>query len=320
MKPDTRGRDINGVCRAASDGPPQILIVDSERETRETLTAALIQDGFMVEAASSAEEAIAKAGDRLFDFAILGLQLPDRPGLDVARVLVAGVGHGRFVLIGNELTVSTSVEAMKLGAVDVLEKPIAVDTLLGIVRNHTIGSPHHGPSSTPVAALHPIRVPEMCGPPRSAAQRWTMHVLKACQCEDDLKTLKNWAKSVGVSYSSLCESCRLLGIRPHDARDFVRALWVVVRCSAEQCAPETLLDVSDRRTLRAFLEKAGPRFISRTPTIDQFLRDQRFIPYDNEGVRTIRRCFRCPSDERDRGRAPRPQEGGLFRGDEEQPL
>lgn len=307
----------------APNAAPLILIVDDDRETRETLTTAFTREGFNVESAGSAHEAIAKASRRAFQFAILGLQLPDGPGLDIARFLLARTGHWRFVLIGDDLTVPASVEAMKLGAVDVLEKPLAINTLIDIVRDHTT-EPYREPRAFgPGRELGPIQVPHLCGPPRSAAQRWAMHVLKACQSEDDVKTLKNWARSLGVSYSSLCESCRLLGIRPHDARDFARALWVVVRCSVEQCSPGTLLDVSDRRTLRAFLAKAGPRFLSHTPTMDQFLRDQSFIAHDNEGVRAIRKCFRCTplNSESDPGHAPRPTGGTvLFRGDEEQPL
>src|SRR5205823_11730656 len=66
-----------------------------------------------------------------------------------------------------------------------------------------------------------------------------------------------WAAYVGVSTSSLSESCRLLGIHPRDARDLMRLLRALIQSSAHGCEPETLLLVSDRRTLKALLDRAG---------------------------------------------------------------
>jgi hypothetical protein len=129
--------------------------------------------------------------------------------------------------------------------------------------------------------------------PTSAAERWAIYVLRACASTGDLKTLEAWAGCVGVSYSSLRESSSLLGIRPHDARDFTRVLRAVMQSALEDCSPWVLLDVSDSRTLRSLLERSGmsaavqPGEIS----VEQFLSAQRFVPSGNAGLRVLRKLL-----------------------------
>jgi hypothetical protein len=129
--------------------------------------------------------------------------------------------------------------------------------------------------------------------PASTAERWAMYVFRACAAAGDLKTLEAWAECVGVSYSSLRESCSLLGIRPHDARDLTRMLRAVMRSTLDDCPPSALLDVSDSRTLRILLERSGvaggacPVEIS----VEQFLSRQRFVPTGNAGVRVLRKLL-----------------------------
>jgi hypothetical protein len=69
--------------------------------------------------------------------------------------------------------------------------------------------------------------------------------------------LQEWGHRVKVSYSTLCETCRLLGFRPLEARDFARALNALRAATRYGCAPEVLLNVSRRRFLRALSAKAG---------------------------------------------------------------
>lgn len=149
--------------------------------------------------------------------------------------------------------------------------------------------------------------------PRSMAERWAVRVLKAAESDGDIKTLAEWARQVGVSYSSLCESCRLLGIQPHDARDFARMLRVQVQSGRHRCQPEALLDVSDRRTLNRLLERAG---FERDPirwldSIDEFLQRQQFVVSSNQGLLALRRLLhgRCEPPAHERERSPRAPAG-----------
>src|SRR5580765_36522 len=71
------------------------------------------------------------------------------------------------------------------------------------------------------------QVPEIARP-TSVAERWASYVLGACKAERDLKTIGIWARQVAVSYTTLCESCRLIDVQPRHARDFARVLRIIL--------------------------------------------------------------------------------------------
>jgi hypothetical protein len=116
------------------------------------------------------------------------------------------------------------------------------------------------------------------------AQRWASFVLGAIDAESDPKTVTMWAHAVGVSRSVLSECCRLIHVPTHDARDFARFLRAICR-AGEQWQPEAVLDVADARTLRKLHAGAGlSTHTETTPTIRQFLEQQRWIPSANPGL------------------------------------
>src|ERR1700680_4262311 len=65
--------------------PPagSVLIIDDEAAIRESLETLLELEGYGVESAASAEEGLARIGERSFDLVLLDLALPDRNGLDL---------------------------------------------------------------------------------------------------------------------------------------------------------------------------------------------------------------------------------------------
>lgn len=125
--------------------------------------------------------------------------------------------------------------------------------------------------------------------PTSTAERWASYVLGACRAERDPRTIGIWARQVAVSYTALCESCRLLDVQPRHARDFARVLRILLMPSLDSYQLATFLDISDRRTLDAILHKAGfgqttfPQHIS----VASFLKQQQFIAPENIGLRII---------------------------------
>ena len=129
--------------------------------------------------------------------------------------------------------------------------------------------------------------------PTSTAERWADYVLRGCRSDKDLKTINIWAHQVAVSYTSLCETCRLIGVQPRQARDFTRILRAIIRSSFDSLQIASFLDVSDRRTLESILKNAGLSNHVRCPqpiTILSFIDNQQFISCDNVGIRIIRDC------------------------------
>jgi hypothetical protein len=130
--------------------------------------------------------------------------------------------------------------------------------------------------------------------PTSLAERWADYVFRGCKSDKDLKTIDIWARQVAVSYTSLCETCRLIGIQPRQARDFTRILRAITRSSFDSLQIASLLDVSDRRTLESILTNAGFPQHMRYPqpiSILAFIDNQRFISRANVGIRIIRDCI-----------------------------
>ncbi len=68
-------------------GPRAVLVIDDDLAVCEVFTSALRQAGFAVDARTSGQEALALARVRSFGVAVVDLQLPDVPGLELIRVL-----------------------------------------------------------------------------------------------------------------------------------------------------------------------------------------------------------------------------------------
>jgi hypothetical protein len=128
-------------------------------------------------------------------------------------------------------------------------------------------------------------------PPGSTAERWVHYVLGACRSEKDPRTLAIWAREVAVSYTTLCESCRLMNVRPRQARDFARVLRIILMPSFDASQLAIFFDISDRRTLDSLLRNAGLPTEASPPvriSVFDFLDNQHFIPMHNPGLNVLR--------------------------------
>lgn len=139
----------------------------------------------------------------------------------------------------------------------------------------------------------PCTFPEIANP-SSTGERWASYVLGACKSEKDPRTLGIWARQVAVSYTTLCESCRLIDVQPRHARDFARVLRLLITPAFDCRQLATFLDISDRRTLWSILQRAG--FGDHPPSSPQvpvttFLENQQFISHENPGLRILSRIF-----------------------------
>lgn len=288
------------------DAPPQVPIpathrpAESRRPRRGRGAALVIEDdvsvarffrrslmaaGFEVTVARSGIDGVAAARQRPFAAVLLDMRLPDLDGLEVLRTLSTECRDSRVVVISGYLTVKTTVEAIRLGASEVLEKPVSEETLLAAVAAAALGRAH--------AATEPPGVDGLAaggGEDRSVAHRWACDLMRGCVAPRDSKTLALWAKSAGTSIRMLCERCGMLDIKPHDARDLMRALFAMLKAERERCAPHVLLDIADSRTLQSFRGKAGPDFAASRDlaTINRFLDSQRFVDPCNYGVTVLR--------------------------------
>jgi DNA-binding NtrC family response regulator len=100
-----------------------ILVADDEPNIRENLTMVLEAAGYKVDASSDGEDALTKCKERHYDIAFVDIQMPRMSGLQLLRYLLTVRPKLAVVILTAYGTASRAVEAMKLGAVDFLEKP-----------------------------------------------------------------------------------------------------------------------------------------------------------------------------------------------------
>ncbi|MCE1204616.1 MAG: response regulator [Holophagaceae bacterium] len=101
-----------------------ILIVDDELEVRETLLEALGEQGYNAEAVASGEAALARMAERPFPVVLTDLHMPGgQTGLDLIGAIRHQFPDTLCVLITAYATLDTSIEALKRGAYDLIQKP-----------------------------------------------------------------------------------------------------------------------------------------------------------------------------------------------------
>ncbi|HLU38110.1 MAG TPA: sigma-54 dependent transcriptional regulator [Planctomycetota bacterium] len=115
-------------------GLARILVVDDEEGIREGLRTLLQNEGVAVETAAGADDARRRLALRGFDLVFLDLNLSGDDGLAVLPTLRTGVPPADVVILTGYGTVANTVEAMRKGAADVIEKPFTPDRILAVVR------------------------------------------------------------------------------------------------------------------------------------------------------------------------------------------
>jgi two-component system, NtrC family, response regulator HydG len=104
--------------------PPVVLVFNDEQMVLDMLSRFARQLGFEVVACRSGHEAIARLGEHKADVALVDLHMPDVGGLDVLGVVRGTHPRCQTILMTGYASIDSAVEAVKLGAMDYLSKPI----------------------------------------------------------------------------------------------------------------------------------------------------------------------------------------------------
>ncbi|MEZ6036263.1 MAG: sigma-54 dependent transcriptional regulator [Planctomycetota bacterium] len=115
-------------------GLPRVLIVDDEEGVREGLRTLLQHEGLHVETAGTAEDGLRRVETRSFDIVLLDLNLPGADGLSSITRFRQGNPAPDVLILTGYGTVAKTVESMRKGASDVIEKPFSSDRILAVVR------------------------------------------------------------------------------------------------------------------------------------------------------------------------------------------
>src|SRR5437660_3586254 len=112
-----------------------ILVVDDERDIRESLRGILEDEGYKVLLAESGEACLEVLKKRSCEIALLDIWLPGIDGLDTLERIRQLEDPPEVVIISGHGTIETAVRATKLGAFDFLEKPLSLDKTLIVLKN-----------------------------------------------------------------------------------------------------------------------------------------------------------------------------------------
>jgi two-component system, NtrC family, nitrogen regulation response regulator NtrX len=112
-----------------------MLIVDDEAGIRESLSSIFLEEGYLVQAVASGEEALALAQVREIHVVLLDVWLPGIDGLETLTRLLALPRPPMVIMISGHGNVETAVRATKLGAFDFVEKPLSLEKTIVLVRN-----------------------------------------------------------------------------------------------------------------------------------------------------------------------------------------
>jgi len=107
----------------------KVLLVDDEKDFLETMAERMRVRDMDVTTTTSPTEALKKAEEETFDAIILDLMMPEMDGLETLKKLKKKNPDLQIILLTGHATVQKGIEAMKLGAADLLEKPADLKVL-----------------------------------------------------------------------------------------------------------------------------------------------------------------------------------------------
>lgn len=107
-----------------------LLLVDDDEVFAAVLGAALTRRGFSVVTAHDVDSGLEQAGRHPLTYALVDLCLPGASGLRLVEGLSALSPQTRIVVLTGYASIATAVEAIKLGAVHYLTKPVEVDEII----------------------------------------------------------------------------------------------------------------------------------------------------------------------------------------------
>ncbi len=114
----------------SSDPRPTVFLVDDDKEMRRSLVWLLERNGYRVVASASPAEALAAYDPDQPGCLLIDIQLPDATGMELYDELRQRGRVHPFIVITAYGRIPLAVEAMRLGAVDFIEKPFDRDQLL----------------------------------------------------------------------------------------------------------------------------------------------------------------------------------------------
>ena len=109
---------------------PSVMIVDDEPSILKSLSGILSDEGFEIFTASNGYEALKRIEQEAPDLVLLDIWMPGLDGIETLKEIKKNNPVIQVIIITGHGTIETAVSATKLGAFDLIEKPLSIDKVI----------------------------------------------------------------------------------------------------------------------------------------------------------------------------------------------
>jgi len=114
----------------------RILVVDDDESIRKVLATILEEKGYVVDTAENGKEAIEKSNANFYNLALIDIRLPDMEGTKLLTAMKETTPKIVKIIITGYPALNNAIEAVNKGADGYVLKPVNIDNLLNIIRDH----------------------------------------------------------------------------------------------------------------------------------------------------------------------------------------
>ncbi|MEJ2100374.1 MAG: sigma-54 dependent transcriptional regulator [Desulfobacterales bacterium] len=114
---------------------PSVLVVDDEPSIVQSLSGLLSDEGYKVSTAVNGYEALKVVDSDSPDLVLLDIWMPGLDGIETLKEIKKYHPHTQVIIITGHGNVETAVRATKLGAFDLIEKPLSIDKIILTINN-----------------------------------------------------------------------------------------------------------------------------------------------------------------------------------------
>ena len=116
-----------------TENKPSILIVEDDKNIRETLSTLLQQKGYKTDTAKNGREAIQKSKAKYFNMALIDIVLPDMEGTKLLTTMHENLPKMMKIMITGYPSLENAAESLNLGADAYIIKPVKPEKLLALI-------------------------------------------------------------------------------------------------------------------------------------------------------------------------------------------